>query len=227
MTGLLDRMKASTPGENERRRFGVWALIALIVLLPLWWLWGAGVAAAVLRLPAAMVAGLFGLPGQISADPEGGWKIATGLAQIGGGDFILTVSSGELRRFLLSFPFFAALMIAPPRSGRLWLAAVIGGVVLSFGFVVSVSVFAWGTLAPMLNPALAMNPSEPSILASAPLNPALAQAAVIGRYVTFTITPLFTALVLWGCLNPRGRLALLGEFSGSDDGASRGDATPG
>lgn len=221
MTGLLDRIKASTPEESERRRFGLWALVALVVLLPLWWIWGAGAMAAILRPLAAVVAGLFGLPGQISVNAQGGWIIATGLTQVGGGDFALTVSGGELRRFLLSFPFFAALMIAPPRSARLWLSALIGVLALSVLFVVSVAVFTWGSLAPMLNPALAASSAGATLVTSEPLNPLLAQLAVIGRYVTFTIAPLFAALVLWGCLNPQGRQALLGDFSGSDADASR------
>lgn len=222
MTGFLDRLKASTSEESERRRFGLWALIALIVLLPLWWIWGAGVVAAILRPLAAVVAGLFGLPGQISGTGDGGWAVATGLPRAdGAGDYMLILTGGELRRFLLSFPFFAALMIAPPRSEKMWRSVLIGVVLLAALFLGSAVIYVWGSLAPMLNPALAPDPTAASPLVVDPLHPALAQVALIGRYISFTIAPLFAALVLWGCLNPRGRLALLGDFSSSDDDASR------
>lgn len=217
MTGLIDRLKASSPEETGRRRFGVWALVALIVFLPLWWIWGAEAVAAILRPVAALVSGLFGLPGQISAAAHGDWAVATGLARAdGAGDYVLVLTGGELRRFLLSFPFFAALMIAPPRSEKLWLSALIGVACLAALFVGSVVLYVWGSLAPLLNPALAPDPTAASVLVTDPLHPALAQVALIGRYVSFTIAPLFAALVLWACLNPRGRLALLGEISGQD-----------
>lgn len=214
MTGLLDRLKAGTPEEVERRRFGLWALVALIVLLPLWWIWGADLMVAALRPLTGLMFSLFGLPGDVRPAPDGGWIVATGLAQTSGAPHALMLGAEELRRFLLSFPFFAALMIAPPRAERLWKAALIGAVVLIALFLISVPLYVWGTLAPMLNPALAPDPSATSRLVAAPLNPAVAQVALIGRYIGVTIAPFFAAFVLWAVLNPRGRTALLGEITG-------------
>ena len=57
MSGWREAVRAKTPEEAARRRFGLWALGALIVFLPLWWWIGADLAAAVLRPVAAVVWG--------------------------------------------------------------------------------------------------------------------------------------------------------------------------
>ncbi len=213
MTGLMDRLKPSTPEEEQRRRFGLWALVALIILLPLWWIWGADLMAAALRLLAGMMFRLFGLPGGVQPQTDGGWLIATGLTRKSGDDLALVLKAEELRRFLLSFPFFLALMIAPPRAERLWKSILIGSAILIVLFLVSVPLYVWGTLAPMLNPALSPDPSAVSELVDGPLNPLVAQVALIGRYIGITIAPFFAAVVLWAVLNPRGRTALMGDIS--------------
>ena len=66
MSGWREALRAKTPEEEARRRFGLWALGALIVLLPLWWWVGADLAAAALRPVTAVFLRLFGLSGEIS-----------------------------------------------------------------------------------------------------------------------------------------------------------------
>ncbi len=212
--GWRGRMAARTPEEADRRRFGLWVLAALIVLLPPWWLWGADLAAAGLKPLAALTLGLFGLPGGV-AEVEGGWRVATGLplADGSGNTLAYPVSQELLRRLLLGVPLFAAFMIAPPRAPRPWRAAAIGAVVLALLFVLSMTAFVWGELAPLLNPALA--PADaPSAggLAAPPLSPLAAQVALIGRYLAMSVAPLIVAVVLWAVLNPLGRAALLGSL---------------
>ncbi len=218
MTGLAGgwraRLAARTPEEADRRRFGLWVLAALIVLLPPWWLWGADLAAAALKPLAALTLAMFGLPGGVTAT-EGGWGVATGLplADGSGATLVYPVSHEILRRLLLGVPLFAAFMIAPPRSLRPWRAVAIGTVVLALLFVLSLTAFVWGQIAPLLNPALA--PAEaPSAggLAAPPLSPIAAQVALIGRYLAMSVAPLIVAVVLWAVLNPRGRAALLGSL---------------
>jgi len=212
--GWRGRLAARTPEEADRRRFGLWVLAALIVLLPPWWLWGADLAAAGLKPLAGLTLRLFGLPGGI-ADMESGWGVATGLPLADGSGATLTypVSHEILRRLLLGVPLFAAFMIAPPRSSRPWRAVAIGTIVLALLFVLSLTAFVWGQVAPLLNPDLAPA-GAPSAggLAAPPLSPIAAQVALIGRYLAMSVAPLIVAVVLWAVLNTRGREALLGAL---------------
>lgn len=215
---VLDRFKAKTPEEIERRRFGLWALGALIVILPLWWFWGADLAAALLRVPAGLVLRLFGLSGEITAASGGGWLVGTRLPTAGGGLYDFPVAPEVIRRLLLGVPLFVAFMIAPPRPPRPVRAAVIGVLVLALLFGLSLTAFVWGELAPMLNPQLA--PSRPIVvqLAAPPLGGAAAQTALIARYLAMSVAPLIAAIVLWAFLNPPGRQALLGALEPKVEG---------
>lgn len=207
------RLAARTPEEADRRRFGSWVLAALILLLPPWWLWGADLAAWALRPLAGLTLRLFGMPGEIGLDAAGGWRVATGLSLADGSGTMLRypVSTEVLRRLLLGVPLFAAFMIAPPRSDRPWRAALIGVAVLAVLFVLSLTAFLWGQIAPILNPDLAPEGAAATVrLAAPPLHPVAAQIALIGRYLAMSVAPLIVAVVLWAVLNPRGREALLG-----------------
>ena len=213
--GWRERFAARTPEEADRRRFGLWVLIALILLLPPWWMWGADLAAAGLRPLAGLTLWLFGMTGEISVGAEGGWGVATGLelADGSGNTLRYPVSQEVLRRLLLGAPLFAAFMIAPPRSERRWRAALIGLIVLAVLFVLSLTAFVWGEIAPMLNPDLAPAGSSPGpLLAAPPLHPLAAQVALIARYLAISVAPLIVSVVLWAVLNPRGREALLGAL---------------
>ena len=119
--GWRARFAARTPEEADRRRFGLWVLVALIVLLPPWWVWGADLVAAGLKPLAGLTLRLFGLPGAIAVT-DSGWSVATGLPLANGSGDTLNypVSQEVLRRLLLGAPLFAAFMIAPPRSNCPW-----------------------------------------------------------------------------------------------------------
>jgi hypothetical protein len=83
MAAWFETLGAKTPEEAARRRFGLWSLGMFVLLLPPWWLWGADLAAAALRPLAGLVFGLFGLTGEVSAAPGGGWVVGTGLTSGG------------------------------------------------------------------------------------------------------------------------------------------------
>lgn len=205
-----ERLKARTEEAAARRRFGLWALAALCLLLPPWWLWGADLAAAALRPAASLAAGLFGL-GRIEAGAGGAWRVGAGLSEWGGGAYAYEVPREVIRRLLLGFPLFAAFLIAPPRPVRPWRAVIAGVAILSLIFALSLVAFVWGELAPMLNPDLA--PGRAVVrLEGEPLHPLAAQAALLGRYVSMSVGPLVAAVVLWTGLNPAGRAVLLGAF---------------
>lgn len=209
---LLSRLAARTPEEAARRRFGIWAGLSLVVLLPLWWLWGADIVAGLLRPLVGLILGLFGLTGRITVIDGGDWSIGTRLTQAGQAiDY--PVAKENLRRLMLGFPLAAAFLIAPPRPLRPWRAAGISIVVLSLVFGVCVAMTVWGQLAPMLSPDLAgsgmaitTRPDQP------PLHPFAAQVVIIGRYVAQSIAPLLTALLLWATLNPAALRTLAAEI---------------
>lgn len=209
---VLARFAARTPEEAARRRFGVWAGVALIILLPLWWIWGADVVAGLLRPIVGLVLRLFGLTGQIDVMDGGGWSIGTPLTQ-GGAPLAFPLAQDNLRRLLLGFPLTLAFLTAPPRPERPWRTLAISIVVLSLTFAVCVAMTVWGGLAPMLSPDLAgvgvtitAQPDQP------PLHPFAAQVVIIGRYVAQSIAPLLSALILWATLNPLAMQTLVAEI---------------
>lgn len=208
MSGWREVIRAKTPEEQTRRRFGVWALGALIVLLPLWWWIGADLAAAVLRPVAAVVLQAFGLNGEIGARADGGWDIGTNIAQ-NGRDYVYGMPHEVVKRLLLGVPLFAAFMIAPPRTDRPVRAALIGIGVIVVLFLLSVAAVVWGEIAPMLNPALATQPGGARLVGE-PLNPLASQIAIVGRYLALSVAPLILAVVTWAAVNPAGRETLLG-----------------
>jgi len=208
----MSRPAARTPEDAARRRFALWAGLSLIVLLPLWWIWGADLVIAALRPVAGVVFRLFGLTGAIETMAGGGWAVGTHLTE-SGRPITLPLSQEALRRMMLGFPLLAAFMIAPPRVESVWRMAAIAVPVLCLVFILFLVLAVWGDLAPMLSPDLASESLGVSVRADQPPLPALlAQVAIIGRYVAYSIAPLLTALILWATLNPRALRALAGEM---------------
>lgn len=209
---VLDRFASRTPEGAARRRFGLWAGAVLIVLLPLWWMWGADLAAGLLRPVTGAVLGLLGLTGRITVLEDGGWSIGTRLTQAGQPiDFPL--GRETLRRILLGVPLTVAFLCAPPRPLRPWRAAAISVAVLSLVFALSAAAVVWGELAPMLDPDLAGAALTPTLRPDQPpLHPFLSQIAIIGRYIALSILPLLSALLLWAALNPEGPRTLAAEI---------------
>lgn len=211
--GVFDRLGARSPEEVARRRFGLWTFVVLVVLLPIWWVWGADLLAAALRPLIALALIAFGFTGEITILADGAWAVGTKLTE-GGTPITYTVSADTLRRMLLSVPMAAAFMIAPPRPVRLGRAVIVCVVVLPVIFALCLAAVLWGQLAPMLNPELA---SATMVISQRPdqgaLNPFAAQVALVGRYVALSIAPLLTAILLWATLNPEGLRALIGEIS--------------
>lgn len=213
MSGAFERLGAKTPEEAARRRFGLWTFAVLVVLLPIWWTWGADLFAAALRPFVALVLIPFGFTGQIEAMADGAWSVGTRLTQ-GGTPLSYTVGADMLRRLLLSVPLAVAFMIAPPRPIRVWRAVIVCMVVLPIVFALCLVATIWGQLAPMLNPDLASaNMVITQRADQAALHPFAAQVALVGRYLAQSIAPLLTAILLWATLNPEGLGALIGEIT--------------
>ncbi|HRO34164.1 MAG TPA: hypothetical protein PLQ03_12220 [Brevundimonas sp.] len=223
MNRLAQALKARTPEEQARRRFGLWALVALVVLLPAWWWIGADLAAAVLKPVAALFLRLFGLNGQIGALEDGGWAIGTDLTHADGRPYVFGMPHEMVKRLLFGVPLFAAFMIAPPRTDRPVRAVLIGAGVILVVFLLSVAGVVWGETAPMLNPALAGQAGAGGRLSGEPLHPLAAQVAILGRYLALSVAPLILAVVTWAAVNPAGRETLLGGL-GDDQGEDPADA---
>ena len=105
--------------SRARGRFASRALLALIPLLVIWWA-GSGPVLDLMRPVADWLARLLGLANSISALPAHGWTIDTGLERASGeeiGPVILQVNADNLRRLLLGFPLFLALVLAPLDTG--------------------------------------------------------------------------------------------------------------
>lgn len=205
--------RARTSEEADRRRFGAWVGLTLVLILPVWWFGGADILIAGLRPLAAIVLSAFGLKGGVVAGTDGGWVVSTMLPLAdGSGTLDYIVSKEVLRRLMLGVPLFLAFMIAPPRAERPVRGGMVGAGILIVLFLLSLTAFLWGEIAPMLNPALAAAGGAPVRLASEPLHPLLAQIAIVGRYIGMSVAPLIVSIILWAVLNPRGREALLGRI---------------
>ncbi|WP_298158081.1 exosortase H-associated membrane protein [Brevundimonas sp.] len=212
---LFARFQASTPEEAARRRFAIWACAGLILFLPSWWLWGADLAAQILRPLAGLVMSLLGLTGRIDVSPQGDWSIGTRLTQAGQ-PFVYEMSATTLRRLLLGFPLVAAFMIAPPRTERPWRAAGVSIAVLSLMFALGVVAVVWGDVGPGLQPDAAAATAAQAVVGrfdQSAIPGVLVQIAVVGRYLALSIAPLLAAAMLWAMLNPAGFRTLVAEIT--------------
>lgn len=216
MARWFDTLGARTPEEAARRRFGLWSLGLFVLVLPLWWLWGADLFATALRPLAGLVFRLFGLSGEIAVLADGSWRVGTHLTS-GGVPISYDVPHTSLRRILLGFPLALAFLSAPPRTPRPVRAAAVTLVSLTLLFILSATSLIWGDLAAQLNPALAPPSSaERQALDQPPLPALVAQVAVIGRYIGMSVAPLIAAALLWAALNPAGRSIIMDDNSLKD-----------
>ena len=197
----------SDPAAADRRRFALWAAGALLVLLPLWWWLGAGAAAAILRPVAGAVSQIAGL-GPIQSVAEG-WAVRTPYTG-GGAAYTHLMADHQVKRLLLSVPVLLALLLAPPRARLSWRAALACVVVLVLVFAVSPTLVAYGELAGMLDPAKAR--FQTGRLDQPPLPGLVAQAVILGRYISLTITPLLAPIILWAVVNPHARALFVGHL---------------
>lgn len=102
---------------TPRGQFLSTAMAALVPLLVVWWM-GAGTMIELLRPGASWLAGQLDLAQSITSTPTHDWLVESGLDRASGsqaGAVVIPLAVGELRRLLLGFPLFLALIAAPPR----------------------------------------------------------------------------------------------------------------
>jgi hypothetical protein len=201
--------------STPRGRFLTRAVIALVPLLVIWWM-GAGMMIDLLRPGASWVAGQLHLAQSISSTPTHDWLVESGLDRATGsqiGAVVIPLGVGELRRLLLGFPLFLALILAAPRYRPLR-EALIGCAVLVVVFWFSACSLIFNSVAVIVNhrASLIMDtvPPPPFTVTQSAMSEAAFFLAGLGMYVAMTVLPLALPIGLWAGMNRSGRLALMG-----------------
>lgn len=200
---------------TPRGQFLSTAMAALVPLLVVWWM-GAGVMIDLLRPGASWLAGQLHLAQSITSTPTHDWLVETGLDRASGsqvGAVVIPLGVGELRRLLLGFPLFLALILAVPRYQPLR-TALIGCAVLVVVFWFSACSLIFNSVAVIVNhrASLIMDTVPPPPFTVT--QPALSETAFflsgLGMYIAMTVLPLALPIGLWAGMNPSGRAVLMG-----------------
>ena len=199
---------------TPRGQFLSTAMTALVPLLVVWWM-GAGVMIDLLRPGASWLAGQLDLAQSISSTPTHDWLVETGLDRASGsqvGAVVIPLGVGELRRLLLGFPLFLALILAVPRYQPLR-TALIGCAVLVVVFWFSACSLIFNSVAVIVNhrASLVMDTVPPPPFTVT--QPAMSEAAFflsgLGMYIAMTVLPLALPIGLWAGMNRSGRAVLM------------------
>ena len=200
---------------TPRGQFLSTAMTALVPLLVIWWM-GAGVMIDLLRPGASWLADQLHLAQSISSTPTHDWLVETGLDRASGsevGAVVIPLGVGELRRLLLGFPLFLALILAAPRYQPLR-TALIGSAVLVVVFWFSVCSLIFNSVAVIVNhrASLIMDTVPPPPFTVT--QPAMSETAFflsgLGMYIAMTVLPLALPIGLWAVMNRSGLAVLMG-----------------
>ncbi|MEI9987513.1 MAG: exosortase H-associated membrane protein [Aliidongia sp.] len=120
-----------------------------------------------------------------------------------------------MRRYLVAWPFFFALALAPPRAPRLGRMLLIGFAVLVGLFILSAVSLIFVYVAVLVNHA--PNPADriqfvpPAFYVAAPhYSDAVFFLAGLAFYISSYVLPLLAPIMLWIGLNPISRRFVLG-----------------
>ena len=206
---------------TPRGQFLSTAMTALVPLLVVWWM-GAGVMIDLLRPGASWLAGQLDLAQSITSTPTHDWLVETGLDRASGsqvGAVVIPLGVGELRRLLLGFPLFLALILAVPRYQPLR-TALIGCAVLVVVFWFSACSLIFNSVAVIVNhrASLIMDtvPPPPFTVTQPALSDAAFFLSGLCMYIAMTVLPLALPIGLWAGMNRSGRAVLLGPSKAKD-----------
>jgi len=218
--------------RQARFRFALFTLLGLIPLMALWW-FAVDALIAGLRPLVAWVADLVLPVRDLLPDGKGGWIAQTSL-EVTAGKWLpghqeanFPVDAYLLRRYLVAWPFFFALALAPPRAPRLLRMLLIGFAVLIVVFVLSAVALMFVFVAVLVNhapsPADRIQFVPPAFYVAAPhYSDAMFFLAGLAFYVASYVLPLLAPVMLWLGLNPVPRRFVLGF--GAPAPADRPDA---
>ena len=208
---------------TPRGQFLSTAMTALVPLLVIWWI-GAGTMIDLLRPGASWLAGQLHLAQSISSTPTHDWLVETGLDRASGnqvGAVVVALGVGELRRLLLGFPLFLALVLAVPRYQPLR-TALIGCAVLVMVFWFSASSLIFNSVAVIVNhrASLIMDtvPPPPFTVTQPAMSDAAFFLSGLGMYIAMQVIPLALPIGLWAGMNRSGRAALMGPLEAEAHG---------
>jgi|HubBroStandDraft_1064217.scaffolds.fasta_scaffold00037_58 hypothetical protein len=206
--------------RSARFRFALFAVAALVPLMGLWWLSVDSMIAA-LRPLVAWFAALLLPVRDLLPDGAGGWTAQTSL-QVTSGKWAdarqeanFPVAAELLRRYLVAWPFFLALALAPPRAPRLGLMLVAGSAALTLLFVLSATALLFVFVAVLINHA--PNPADrlqfvppPFYVAAPHYSGPIFFLAGLAFYMASYVLPLLAPILLWFAFNPASRRFGLG-----------------
>jgi len=205
--------------RRARYRFAVFAVAGLIPLMIAWW-FVVDDLVALLRPAVAWLVHLVLPVRALLPGDQGGWIAQTSLEITAGKwdgahqEANFPVDAHLLRRYLVAWPFFVALALAPPRAPRLWRMLSIGFAVLVILFILSaaalVSVYVTVLVNHVPSPADRIQFVPPPFYVAAPhYSGAAVFLSGLAFYLASYVMPLLAPVLLWIGLNPIPRHAVL------------------
>jgi hypothetical protein len=205
---------------KARYRFAFFTLAGLIPLMLAWW-FVVDDLVALLRPAVAWVVHLLLPVRDLVPGDKGGWLAQTSLEITAGKwdpahqEANFPVDAYLLRRYLVAWPFFFALALAPPRSPRLWRMLLIGFALLVILFILSATALVAVYVTVLVNhtpsPADRIQFVPPAFYVAAPhYSDAALFLSALAFYLASYVMPLLAPVLLWIGLNPIPRQAVLG-----------------
>jgi len=206
--------------RKARYRFAFFTLAGLIPLMLAWW-YVVDDLVALMRPAVAWVAHLLMPVRDLLPGDKGGWtaqtslEITAGKWDAGRQEANFPVDGYLLRRYLVAWPFFFALALAPPRAPKLGRMLAIGFGVLLVLFVLSaaalIAVYVTVLVNHVPSPADRIQFVPPPFYVGAPhYSDTVFFLAALAFYVASYVMPLLAPVLLWLGLNPIPRRAVLG-----------------
>jgi hypothetical protein len=216
--------------RRTRYRFAMFFVAGLIPLMIAWW-FVVDDLVALLRPAVAWLVHLLLPVRDLLPDSKGGWIAQTNL-EITAGKWDMAhqeanfpVDAFLLRRYLLAWPFFFSLALAPPRAPGLWRVLLIGFAVLVILFILSSASLVFVYVTVLVNhapsPADRIQFVPPPFYVAAPhYSDAAFFLSGLAFYLASYVMPLLAPVLLWIGLNPIPRQVVLGAAAPATAGSA-------